>query len=121
MLGLLPFQGVVSLLNQYHRALPWAKSKPCPFRAQANKTIFRKAHQATQVLRKAHQAKQVVELTLIYWFNFLGIYFLHQGASPVSYWIKIVQIVNYCQLKHQRCVNIEICLKKNFFVFFHES
>jgi len=22
---------------------------------------------------------------LIYWFNFLLIYFLHQGASPVSY------------------------------------
>ena len=41
MLGLLPFQGVVYLLNQYHRALPWAKSKLCPFRAQADKTIFR--------------------------------------------------------------------------------
>ena len=46
MLGLLPFQGVVYLLNQYHRALPWAKSKLCPFRAQADKTIFRKAQQA---------------------------------------------------------------------------
>ena len=41
MLGLLPFQGVVYLLNQYHRALPWAKSKLCPFRAQADKTIRR--------------------------------------------------------------------------------
>ena len=41
MLGLLPFQGVVYLLNQYHRALPWAKSKLCPFRAQADKTIHR--------------------------------------------------------------------------------
>ena len=49
MLGLLPFQGVVYLLNQYHRALPWAKSKLCPFRAQADKTIFRKAQQGTQV------------------------------------------------------------------------
>ena len=39
MLGLLPFQGVVYLLNQYHRALPWAKSKPCPFGAQADKQV----------------------------------------------------------------------------------
>ena len=46
MLELLPFQGAASVLNQYHRALPWAKSKPCPFRAQADKTIFRKAQQA---------------------------------------------------------------------------
>ena len=46
MLGLLPLQGAASLSNQYHRALPWAKSKPCPFRAQADKTIFRKAQQA---------------------------------------------------------------------------
>jgi hypothetical protein len=41
MLELLPFQGAASVLNQYHRALPWAKSKPCPFRAQADKTIHR--------------------------------------------------------------------------------
>ena len=51
MLGLLPFQGVVCLLNQYHRALPWAKSKLCPFRAQADKTIFRKAQQAEAIHR----------------------------------------------------------------------
>ena len=43
MLGLLPFQGVVYLLNQYHRALPWAKSKLCPL------ALFAKAHQAVQV------------------------------------------------------------------------
>ena len=42
---------------------------------------------------------------LIYWFNFLIIYFLKtfQGASPVSYWIKIVKIGNYCQLKTACC------------------
>ena len=44
---------------------------------------------------------------LIYWFNLLIIYFLHQGASLVSYWKKIVKIgnlrsllrlaKNYCQ------------------------
>jgi hypothetical protein len=35
---------------------------------------------------------------LIYWFNFLLIYFLNQGASPVSYWIKIGKIGYLLQL-----------------------
>jgi hypothetical protein len=53
MLELLPFQGAASVLNQYHKALPWAKSIPCPFRAQADKTIFRKAQQA-KASRRIH-------------------------------------------------------------------
>ena len=86
MLGLLPFQGAAAPLNQNHRALPWAKSKPCPLGAQTDKQLVdlrsllsfseksRRFFRAFRVRKK--KGKRIYPIYLISWrINIFAIYF----------------------------------------------